>query len=684
MNTLYLDFETYSATPIGNGTYRYAEDAEVLLMAYATNDDDVQVIDFTIKAEREKYTEMLRKSIARDDVEIVIHNAMFDRVIARYALGIEIPPEKINDTMVMALMHGLPAKLDLLCTVFNLPVDKAKDKEGKKLIRKFCMPQPLNKKRVLPMEARDDWLAFMNYARLDVVAMRELYKLLPRWNFAIEKPLWVLDQKINDRGFKVDVELAEKAVLAVEKAQAELAVRAESLSEGYVDSGKQVAALLAHFMLEHGVSMPDLTKSTVERRLNDPELPSVVRELLAVRLDASTSSTSKYTKLIEAVNKDERLRGTLQFDGAGRTGRWAGRTFQPQNLPRPQHKQVEIDFAIEMLLGGWLHLFTDDVMKLTSSCIRSTITASKWRKLCVADLSNIEGRMAAWLAGETWKIKAFYDFDAGTGPDLYKLAYSRSFLVPVDTVTKEQRGIGKVQELALGYGGGVGAFVTMAAGYRIDLNDMSKKAAQSIPDETMAQAANFWGKTTNRYELSREVFTTCDAIKRLWRKSQPEISTMWWELEDAVRTAVANPKVVQECRKVRIVRRKNWLLIYLPSGRALCYPAIQVDDEGTISYMGVNTYTHQWSRIKTYGGKLFENICQAAARDVLAHNMPLVEAAGYEIVLTVHDELLTETDSDPTFNGKELAELMATVPPWATGLPLAAAGFETFRYMKEE
>lgn len=700
---LFLDFETWSATPIGHGTYKYAADAEVLLMAYATNDDPVKVIDFTIPAEKEKYTKMLAETVARKDVEVVIHNSMFDRNIAKYALGIDIPAERIHDTMVIAAMHALPMSLDLLCQVFNLPVDMAKDKEGKKLIRTFCVPaaKSMGGERTMPADRPKEWEAFKNYAGLDVVSMRELYKLMPKWNYEIERPIWVLDQKINDRGFKVDVVLAEKAVAAVEKAQAELAKRMNSISDGHVGSGTQRDALLSHLLLEHGVTLPDMTKSTLERRLNDPDLSYAVRQLIAIRLDASTSSTSKYTKLLEAVSADARLRGTLQAYGAGRTARWAGRTFQPQNLPRPGHSYDEILFAIDALMNDCLHLVSDDVMKLTSSCIRSTIIAEEGKQLAVADLSNIEGRVAAWLAGEGWKVKAFSDFDAGTGHDLYALAYARSFGVSPEAVMKNKkegdgsfRQIGKVQELALGYGGGVGAFVTMAAGYGIDLADMSRKAEPKIPPDVLAQAGNFWDKTTNKYGLERGVFVVCDAIKRLWRASQPEIATYWWELEDAVRTAVANPKVEQVARRITIVRRKNWLLIKLPSGRALTYPGIQVDDEGTISYMGIDNYTRQWKRIKTYGGKLFENICQAVARDVLANNMALVESKGFDIVLTVHDELITETELeldevpakfwDAKYPlGEYLASLMAHNPTWAKDLPLAAGGFQTTRYRKE-
>jgi len=720
MPTLWLDTETFSPTPISYGTPKYAEKAEVIILAYACDEGPVQTVDFTAPEEKAKYTEMLRKTVERDDVTVVCHNSYFDRTVIRESLGICIPPERIHDTMIIAAMHSLPMGLQALCEVYGLSADLAKDKDGKRLIRTFCMPQPKTGKRVMPGDAPEEWAKFLAYAASDISSMREIYKKLPKWNLKIEHPTWVLDQKINDRGFQVDVVLAEKAIAAVERAQKELAKRASSMSDGHVASATQRDALLHHLLLEHGVSLPDMTKSTLERRVNDPELSYVVRQLLAIRLDAATTSTSKYEALLEGVNADNRMRGTLQAYGAGRTGRWAGRKFQPQNLPRPAHSWDDILFAIEALMADVLHLMTNDVMKLTSSVIRSVIIPEKGKVLAVADLSNIEGRVAAWLAGEAWKVKAFADFDTFVldehgnriwdkptkdwlrkGPDLYALAYSRSFGVTPEIVMQNKkhgdgtfRQIGKVQELALGYGGGVGAFVSMAANYNIDLEDMATKALPNIPQKTLDASTNFWDKTDRKYGLSQRVFVVCDSIKRLYRESQKEIASYWFELEDTARQAIQNPGIMFECRRVKIIRKKSWLLIYLPSGRALCYPDIRVDDEGTISYMGMDSYTKQWKRLKTYGGKLFENICQAVARDVLAANMPLVESKGFAIVLTVHDELITETDIQldeipmefwkakyPA--GDYLAALMSTNPSWAEGLPLSAGGFTADRYRKD-
>lgn len=706
VDILYVDTETFCETPISHGTPKYAEKAEVTVLAYACNDGPVQVVDMTIPDNRIKYTDMLRKTVERDDVIVVCHNSYFDRSVIRESLGIHIRPEQIHDTMIIAAMHSLPMGLDALCQVFGLPPEMAKDKDGKRLIKMFCIPQPKTKKRdayrILPTDAPEEWAKFLKYAGSDIIAMRELYKKMPKWNFKLEHPTWCLDQKINDRGFKVDVKLAGKAIAAVEKAQAQLALQADTLSDGLVASATQRDALLSHLLLEHGVALPDMTKSTLERRVNDPELSYAVRQLLAIRLDAATTSTSKYEALLEGVNADDRMRGTLQAYGAGRTGRWAGRKFQPQNLPsKGLPPYDEILFAIDALMNDVLHLMTTDVMKLTSAMLRGVIIPEEGKELAVADLSNIEGRVAAWLAGEEWKVKAFADFDAGTGFDLYALAYAKSFGVHPNVVMENKktgdgsfRQIGKVQELALGYGGGVGAFVSMAANYNIDLEDMAAKALPNIPQKTLDSATNFWSKTDRKYGLSERVFVVCDSIKRLYRESQKEIASYWFELEDTARQAIENPNVEFECRKVTFIRKKSWLLIRLPSGRSLCYPDIRVDDEGVISYMGMDSYTKQWKRLKTYGGKLFENICQAVARDVLAANMPLVESKGFEIVLTVHDELITETSMEldevpmqfwdkKSPVGEYLGSLMATNPLWAQGLPLAAGGFTADRYRKD-
>jgi DNA polymerase len=328
---------------------------------------------------------------------------------------------------------------------------------------------------------------------------------------------------------------------------------------------------------------------------------------------------------------------------------------------------------------------SSDIMELASSAIRSTIIAPPGKKLVVCDLANIEGRVAAWLAGEDWKLQAFRDYDAGTGPDLYIKAYAEAFKAVVEEVTKSQRQIGKVMELMLQYEGGVGAFLTGAATYRIDLDEMTRLAWPAIPEEIKIEARGFleWTikKKRSTFGLSDETFMCCDALKRLWRRAHPAISSYWKELKDAWIKACETPGNTIQCRRVTFRVDGLWLKIQLPSGRLLCYPSPRVGGDGTLSYMGVNQYSRKWQRIKTYGGKLLENITQAVARDVLAAGMVHAEGVGFEVILTVHDELVTEAELDRTL--AQLSQCMSTVPEWAEGLPLAAAGFETYRYRKE-
>ena len=330
-------------------------------------------------------------------------------------------------------------------------------------------------------------------------------------------------------------------------------------------------------------------------------------------------------------------------------------------------------------------LIVDDVMELTSSAIRGCLIAPKNKKLVIADLSNIEGRVLAWLAGETWKIKAFEDFDKGIGHDLYKLAYAKAFGVKPDDVSKDDRQIGKVLELALGYEGGVGAFITFATAYGIDLEAMGQQAWDAIPEDIQREAKRAYGyafKTGKTFGLTDRAWCTCDAFKRAWRNAHPEISTFWGELQDAAVQALVNKGVTYTCRKLLVRCDGAWLRIKLPSGRFLCYPGAALKD-GKLHYKGVNQYSRRWSALQTYGGKLAENVTQAVSRDILAASMQGIEDAGYQIVLTVHDEIIAEAPDEEDFNATALAAMMSTTPAWAKGLPLAAAGFETYRYRKD-
>lgn len=693
MTKLFLDTETYSEVPIKHGTYKYTAACEVMLIQYAIDDGPVSVWDRTLGGIMPADLEQM---ISDDEVTIVCHNSMFDRNALRYGAGIEIPVSRFLDTMVIAYLHSLPGALGTLSAIFKLG-DGAKNKDGKRLIQLFCCPRPKNSK--LRRATRDthttEWLEFMDYARQDVVALRDLYSAMPKWEMTSnEHALWVLDQRINDRGMHIDLDLAEGAVRAVTKRLAEVKTEVQDHTDGEVESATQRDAVLTFIAATYGIVLADLKKAGVERILEDPDTPEGMKVLLRLRQQAGTTSTAKYKALLRSVSADGRLRGTKQFAGAMRTGRWGGRVFQPDNLPRPTKKQHLIDMAIEALKDDSADLIFSgaDIMALTSSAIRGVITAPPGKMLAIADLANIEGRAQAWLTGEEWKLQAFRDYDTvlpdgkRKGHDLYKLAYAKSFGVTPESVTKDQRQVGKVQELALGYAGGAGAFATFAMGYNIDLDALAEKAYGNLPSDLVAEVESFADWLVNKKKkplgMSRNAFIVCDAFKRLWRDAHPAISSYWGALEDTVRHAVAHPKDVFVCGKLKVQRSGAWLRIKLPSGRCLCYPGIEVDENGQISYMGVNQFTKKWERILSFGGKFFENICQAFARDVLAYNMPDVEAAGFAIVLSVHDELVAEVPASWRDAHEELAAIMATPKDWCLDMPLAAEGFSTARYRK--
>ncbi|HER1287647.1 TPA: hypothetical protein VJI20_003088 [Salmonella enterica subsp. enterica serovar Elomrane] len=563
-NILWGDLETYCDIPIKNGTHAYAEGVEVMLFSWAIDDEPVNVWDLTAG---EPIPCRLRKAIADPNTLLYFHNSHFDRTVLRYAMSRLAPPvERWRDTMVQALAHGLPGALGALCEVLGVPQDKAKDKEGKSLIQLFCKPRPKNSKlrRATSKTHPEEWRRFVAYAGLDIEAMREVYKRLPKWNYqGTELTLWHRDQQINDRGVCMDVQLAQAAIEAVDLEQKRLAKRTQVMTDGEVQAATQRDALIKHIVESYGVELPDMQRSTLERRITDPDLPSAVKELLAIRLQASTTSTSKYKSLMKGVSSDGRLRGTLQFCGASRTGRWAGRLFQPQNLPRPSLEQEQI--------------------------------------------------------------------------------------------------------------------------YGLDLDELANAALPDIPRDVIREAKSWYDESVKRkstYGLSERVFIACDSLKRLWRRAHPATCDFWYELERTVRAAIATPQKTLYCGYLKIRRDGAWLRIQLPSGRALCYPSPSIE-KGNITYQGINSYSRKWQRLKTYGGKLVENVTQAAARDVLAGNMPLIEDAGYSIVLTVHDEVICEAPDTDDFNDKALSALLSTNPEWAPDIPLNAGGFEAYHYRKE-
>lgn len=690
---LWFDCETYSECDLRTaGTHRYAqhESTEITVAQWAIDDGEPEVLDCT--ADSFWDDPELGDMLANPDVTVIAHNSMFDRTLLRHCWGIDVPVERWQDTMIQAMAHGLPGGLDKVGQIVGLEADQAKDKRGRELIQLFCKPRPKNSKlrRATRETHPEQWAEFLEYSRQDIVAMRAIAQRLPTWNYRpghTELALWHLDQHINDRGVAIDLDLARSAIDAVAVEQARLKAEVREQTDGLVTNASQRDNLLAFICAEYGVDLPDLKADTLRRRIEDPDLPDGVRLLLSLRLEATKTSTAKYKALVNAASTDGRLRNTLQFAGAQRTTRWAGRIFQPQNMPRPDMEQADIDEGIDALKAGCAELFFDNVMRLTANTVRGCIVAPPGRKLVIADLSNIEGRGLAFLAGERWKLKAFADFDAGVGEDLYKVAYGRSFNIDPREATGQRRQIGKVMELGLGYEGGVAAFLTFAAVYGMDLDELADAVWSTASAESIARAQSMleWFRKQRRstHGLSDRVWVACEVLVLSWREAHANTKALWAAAGEAVRLAIASPGEVFPIGQHLKARVDGaWLRLRLPSGRYLCYIQPKVADDGQITYFGVNQYTRQWGPIKTYGGKLIENCTQAFARDILAYNMPTIDANCYDIVLSVHDELLTETPDDPVFSVDALAKMMASPPPWALGIPLAAAGFETTRYKK--
>jgi DNA polymerase len=699
-----------------------------MIVTYAINDGPVYDMDMTLGDPADVFR---LKNLLTSANTIVCHNSMFDRNVLRLGnLGIEVPIEKFRCSMVKALLHGLPGGLDKLCGILGVPTDLAKHKTGRALIHLFCKPIPFARSQVREdyptakahkeaiEEARKNWKGratrethpvqwaqFIEYARADIPAMREVWRRLPSWNYgetgtgAIERDLWHLDQTINDRGVRIDVPLVQAAIRATNDEQLRLKAQVVTHTDGYVEAATQRDRMLEFIFAEYGVGLADLTKSTVAKLLEKEGTPPELVELLQLRAQANQTSTAKYNAFARGTSADGFLRGMLQFSGAARTRRDAGRTVQLQNLPsRGLLPQSQIEIGIQALFAGCEDIAFDNIMLLVSSVIRSVIVAPPGMKLVVSDLANIEGRGLAWLAGEEWKLQAFRDFDTilgyddltgealRAGPDLYKLAYAKAFHIAVEEVTKFGRSIGKVMELGLGFGGGISAFVTFARVYGIDLEEMADTAWATLPPELVAEAEGFidWlEEKGHRWPMSRRAVIVCEVFKRLWRAAHPATVQLWGEMELGFKRATNNPGQTFRYRGLAFRRDGMWLRIRLPSGRYLCYPSPQVDGDGQCSFMGINQFTRKWERVKTYSGKLAENATQSVSRDFMFDAMPGIEAAGYSIVLRVHDEVPCYAPDRPEFNAEHLSGLLATNPPWAPDMPLAAAGFEGARYKKE-
>lgn len=757
---LFLDTETFSGVDLKKvGAYAYAEHptTEIMICTYAIDEGRVQTWDCTESPTMPRELRKALRRVSRKKAKIVMANGLlFDRLVIREKWGIDLPVCQIEDTMIMAFRHALPGSLDMQCQVLGVDADHAKDKAGKALIKRFCKPTPKTYKirRYTRETHPEEWAKFLRYAALDIIAMREVYWRIPDWgNTPKEDEILLIDQLINDRGFYVDVDLARAAIKAVQAHKEELKEEAWERFGGKLTGNDFLPALRD---LAPAFTIHNAQKSTLNDLLEDPDFPDEGKVLIEMRLGASSTASTKYNPLVNGLSADGRRRGCLQYGGAKRTLRWAGKGFQPQNLARGEYSddhegkikrregESDISFwvrshmltnGINSLLRGTAH-WAYDISKLTASTVRGCIIPAKGKKFVVADYSNVEGRGLAWIAGEKTALMVFK-----ADRDIYCETAGKMFGLDPEYIKanrKDLRQIGKACELGLGYGGGVAAFLQFAKNLGLDLYAMADVMRGTFPDHIWAAAKRGYeyarineakrppkpGKKDERptYILPKNVWLTCDAIKRMWRESHPKTVAFWAELEDAVLCAIRNPgkaywagaNVRPDGKKaLKIVRTKAkhdptfdeerddpnaagwWLKIELPSGRIMSYPGIALSvtteiDEDTgkkrtstrIKYQGENQTTRQWGFQYTYGGKLTENIVQALCRDILAWSMPGVEAAGYEIVLSVHDELITEVPDTDDYTTEELCALMCDLPVWAKGFPLAAEGDIMYRYRK--
>jgi DNA polymerase len=656
MTTLHIDLETRSVVDLRKaGVYVYAEHehTDVWCAAYAIEDDSIE-----LWVPGQPLPRAVEAAV-EENWDVVAHNANFERVLWAGVLmpryGWPLPKlSQWRCTMSMALAMALPGSLENCAAALALGVGK--DMDGHNAMMRMAKPRR-------PRKGEDPtqlyWFGdderkekLYAYCMNDVEVERAIAKkLLPLRSW--EQKLWHLDQTINDRGVHVDLSLCQGAQRIVETATEWLNDELDKITGGEVSRVSNVGSMSA-WLRENGCEMESLDKAHVEDALIRTDIAPDVRRVLEIRREGALGANAKIDALVAGRNADGRARGLLQYHQAG-TGRWAGRRFQPQNLPRGSG--ADPDGLVEYLRTGdaeRVDFLCGKPLRAVSDCLRSLICAAPGNKLMVADFSNIEGRIIAWLSGEEWKLQAFRDFDAGTGSDLYKLAYARAFRIKPDDVSKDQRQIGKVMELALGYQGGVGAFQKMAAVYGVEVDD-----------------------------------TRADVLKNLWREAHPNVVQHWWDMQGAAMDAIRVPGNKRTVGRITFVMNGSFLFMRLPSGRAISYPFADIREKavpwgGTrpqVSYMGTDTYTRKWCRQFAHGGLLFNNAVQGIARDIEAEAIVRSEAAGYHNVLNVHDEVVAEVPVD--FGSvSEYEKLMTTRPAWASYLPVAAAAWSGGRYRK--
>lgn len=648
-----VDIETYSSVDLlKSGVYRYVEapDFDILLIGYKFDDEDeVRQIDTTADP-RETWNEFL-DALFDPDIIKTAFNANFERTCLAKWTGSAMPPDEWRCTMIKALTLGLPGSLASVGMALGLPEDKLKDPQGKALIQYFskpCKPTRSNGQRCRNYPAHDPekWALYRSYNRQDVVTEQEILKRLSIYKTTEdEQKLWSLDQDMNDHGVKLDRKLIRNIVDYDTHHREELQDEARQIT-GL--SNPNSPAQLKDWLETEGIHQTSLSKDTIATLLKD-DIPAEVRRVLEIRQALGKTSVSKYSTMLEAICDDDRLRGILQFYGANRSGRWAGRLVQTHNLAR--NTLPDLALARELVRDGdfdTLETLFGEPAFVFSELVRTAFIPSDGCRFVVSDFSAIEARVISWIAGEEWRLQTFRD-----GGDIYCATASQMYHVPVvkHGINGELRQKGKVAELACGYQGGVGAMKAM---------DREGK----IPEEEL------------------------QGIVDAWRAANPTIPKLWRTCEMAAKTAIREHRTVRIRHGIAFSYVNGNLFVKLPGGRKLCYwgTRLRQDDmtgRESIVYMGVNQTTKQWQETETYGGKLVENIVQATARDCLAVAMTRVAALGYKIVMHVHDEMIVDVPISDKDALTVINKCMADPIDWAPGLPLKGDGYETPFYMKD-
>ena len=642
---LAIDIETYSDVDLINcGVHKYtdSDNFEILLFAYSVDDEETKIVDF---ASGEKLPEEIMEMLLDDSVIKTAFNANFERTCLSRHLGVKLKPEAWRCTAVQAAMLALPLSLEGVGVVLGL--DKQKMSEGKELIRYFCSPCKPTKSnggrtRNLPEDAPEKWELFKTYCIRDVDVEKQIRKKL--WKYPIpekEQQLYCLDQRINDRGIMVDRNLVNHAIACDLLYKETATKRAYELSE--LENPNSVSQLKG-WLTEKGIEVDSLAKATVEELVDKTE--GDVQEMLKLRLAMSKTSVKKYEAIDRSVCRESRVHGLLQFFGANRTGRWAGRLVQIHNLP--QNHISDLELARGLVADGRyddVEMLYESTPNVLSEMIRTAFVAKPGSRFIISDFSAIEARVLAWLAGEQWRIEVFQ-----THGKIYEASASAMFHVPIEEITKTSplRQKGKISELALGYGGSVGAMTAMGA-LKMGLSE------EELP-----------------------------SLVTTWRNANPHITQFWWAVDEAAVKAVRDKKPSRVGR-VAFEYSSGILFVTLPSGRKLSYvkPKMGVNKFGRegITYEGIGE-SKKWMRLETYGPKLVENIVQAASRDILAEAMLRLEKEGFDIVCHVHDEVVLEVPEGVS-SVEEINQIMAVNPEWTDGLPLSAAGFESPFYKKD-